>query len=84
MSVAKCTMNLDANEAKYAESVIADLGCSQGQNLTLTLDNVTIEGKKVTPVEVDSRWDETVEIIEKGTTKYTVDDKAVNYDGNVK
>lgn len=79
-----CTMDLDAHEAKYTQSVIADLGCSQGENLNITLDNVTIKGKKVIPIKVDSRWDKTVKIIEKGNTTYTVNDKKVNYDGSSK
>ena len=82
-----CTMNFDASEASSNKAVLGGtfgLGCSQGENLNITLDNVTIKGKKVIPIKVDSRWGETVKIIEKGNTTYTVNDKKVNYDGSSK
>ncbi len=79
-----CTMNFDASASNSKRSVIGGtfgLGCSKGETLAITLNNVTITGKNVIPIRVDSRWGKTVQIKESNTT-YTVDGKSVKYDGS--
>ena len=62
-------------------------GCYQknypGKMLNVTLENVSMTGNKVTPVKIDSRYDDGLNFTEKNTS-YVIDGANVNYDGTKK
>ncbi len=85
VKIENCTFDFDASEAKYAEEAIELYGCYQsnypGKMLNILLKDVTITGKNITPIEIDSRYDDGLVLTEEGTNRYIVDGVEVNYDG---
>lgn len=80
-----CTFDFDASEAKYSEEIIELYGCYQGnypgKMLNVLVKDVTMTGKNITPIDVDSRYVTGITIKEEGTNSYTVDGVKVKYDG---
>lgn len=87
ISVKDCNFNLDCQEASYKQEIISLYGCYQknypGKMLNVTLENVSMTGNKVTPVKIDSRYDDGLNFTEKNTS-YVIDGANVNYDGTKK
>lgn len=84
ISVKNCTFDLDCAEAQYKQNIISLYGCNySGNMLDVTLEDVTMTGKNVVPVDIDSRYDDGL-IFTETNTSYTVDDVVVNYNGTQK
>ncbi len=85
ISFENCTFDFDASESTYDRTVISLKGptTSYGVTTTLTLKNVTVTGKNVTPIELGT-YKANVTVVEEGTNTYTIDGSAVNYDGTTK
>ena len=83
-----CTFAFDASEARYSEEIIELYGCYQreypGKMLNVLLKDVTMTGAKVTPVDIDFRYEDGLVLTEEGSNTYTVDGVEVNYDGSAK
>ena len=81
-----CTFDLDCSEARYKEEIVSLYGYGYddtGKMLNVSLENVTMTGKKVVPVKIDRRYEDGLNFTQNGTT-YTIDGQSVNYDGTAK
>lgn len=83
IKIENCTFDFDASEYNWsAVDMITLCGCDQnaypGQMLNVLLKDITITGKKIRPVKVDSRYKNGVNITEEGKNHYTVDGQNVN------
>ena len=86
ISFEKCKFDLDASESSSKKNVLEFKGpsTSYGKTMTVTLKDVTINGKNIVPVYVSTIYKNNITIVEEGTNAYTNNGVAVNYDGSAK
>lgn len=83
MTIQDCTFDLDCSEASYKREIVSLYGCNYGGMMNVSLKNVTMTGQKVTPVDIDSRYEDGLTFTEESCS-YTVDGVSVNHDGTAK